>query len=899
LIVHWRHWSFIVPLRLRSIFRGQRVEADMEDELQFHIEQNVCGGVARGLTRDQAYFEAVRAMDGLAQRKEEIRDMRHIHWLSDFVQDLHYAFRSLGHARGFTMIVVTTLALGLGVNSAIFSLADALLLRPLSVLRPSEVVAVGTSLPTQSFGSLSYPDYVDYRDQSKCFDGLVAFTQMTGFGFASQPNELPRVIGGMGVSENFFRVLGVAPDLGRGFRPDEDRVSGRDAVAVIGHDFWQQHFNGDQAIVGRSVQLNGLRFTIIGVAPERFTGMDQYVRPAFFVPLHMYPLLSTNSQRDLLLDRADRDLVVKGRLKKGFSTATAAAELAVIAGNLASAYPKTNRNIVAQVKTELALRVSRDQTDASLAAMLLALAGAVLLVACANVASLLLSRSKMRAREIAVRLAMGAGRSRLVRLLLTESFLLAFLGGGAGLALGYAGIRFFARFKIPTDLPIALSVQMDRRVLVFSLTASILSAIFFGLAPALQTTRPNLVTALKTSDIDVPGQQKHLWGRSSLVVLQVAASMVLLIVSAGIIRNFRAKWNSGPGFRDQHLLSMSFDPQLVRLNAQQTRLFYQELVKRARTVPGVTSAALTEALPMATDSDGIDIVPDGYYMPSGKESFNVQMNIIDDEYFHTLDVQMLRGRVFGDADTAESPRVAVVNEQFAKHYFAGRDALGKRFRLDNLKGVPVEIVGISKTAKYNFIAEGPTEFVYLPFSQRPHSQMTLIVATLSDSDSLAAPLREMVRGLDPRQPVFDVRTIEDFYKNRVVGAPQLILKTVTAMSLTGLILAIAGLYGLVTYGVSRRTREIGIRMAIGASRRSVLVMVMRQGLVLVLAGTVIGLVLGVFAQRGINTIFGDSSLDVMSFVVAACAMLIVTMLAAYIPGRRASRIEPMRALRYE
>jgi putative ABC transport system permease protein len=900
--MRWEHWLYTAPLRLRSIFRKDSVDSELDEELRYHIESKIQQGIARGLSPEEAHLAAMRAMDGIEQKKEEARDMRRIHWLSDFLQDLRYASRGFVHARGFTALVTVTLALGIGVNAAIFSMADGLVLRPLPVRAASQVVSVGSfgrNSADNAFGSLSYRDYLDYRDKSKSFDGLVAFSGLTSFGVASQPNELPRLTGGMYTSANLFRVMGVEPELGRGFLQEEERVPGRDAVVVLGHDFWEKQFGGDPSAVGRRIRLNGVEFTVVGVAPKRFTGMDQYFRPAVFVPWMMWPRLATNAGQNPLEDRGDRQLNVKGRLKPGVSINQARAELEVIAKNLERAYPATDLNRGAAVRTELELRYWQDPVDASLAMLMAGLAAAVLLVACANVASLLLSRARVRSREIAVRLAIGAGRWRMVRLLLTESLLLALVGGLLGIAVAYGGVRFIGRFQIPTDLPLSLDVQLDQRALLFCLLASVASAVLFGLAPALQTTKANLVTALKAGDVDVPGH-KRLWGRNALVVGQVAAALMLLTVSAVNLRAIGQKLSGGPGFRTNHLMTMSFDPALVRLNEEQTRQFYREVLKRARLTPGVKSAALTAWLPMSnTMQEQVSLVPEEYQMPKGKENVSPLGAEVDEHYFDTMDVKVIRGRGFEESDTANSPRVAVVNEEFAKHYWPGRDPIGKRFRMDDRNGPLVQIVGLTRTAKYAWIAEPPMEFVYLPLAQRPHTQMTLLAESSGDSASLAAPLRDMVRGIDANQPVFDVRTIEDYYEKRVVFAPMLIVQVMSALGLTGLVLALAGLYGVVAYAVSRRTREIGIRMAIGANRGAVLRLVLRQGLTLVTVGTAIGLVLGLLAERGLNAVFATSGVDFAAYAMVVPALMLVAMLAAYLPARRASRVDPMRALRYE
>jgi predicted permease len=898
--MRWEHWWFTAPLRVRSILRNRRVERELAEELRFHIENKIADGIARGLEAEEARYAAMRAMDGLEQRKEEMRDMRRIHWLTDFLDDAHYATRSLRKTPGFTAFVVATLAIGIGLNSAIFSLVDALVLRPLPVPHPSRVVNLVSTTHDSSTDGFSYREYVDLRDKTKSYEGVAAFQGMQAVGFSAEPGETPRVKGGMMVSGNYFRVLGVEPRLGRGFRDEEDRVPGRDAVVVLGPAFWKQEFAGDPSVLGRHIRLNGTDLTVIGVAPETFTGTGLYERPDFYVPLAMARIFSTDPRRKFFEDRDDRELAVKARLKPGATVAEAQSEIAVLAKNFAAEYPELYRNRGANVVTEFELRAASDESDWKLSLTLSILALAVLLVACTNVAGLLLSRARTRTREIAVRLAIGAGRFRLIRLLMTESLMLALLGGLLGIAIGFAGVRFIGSYKIPTELPVTFSIQMDSRVLVTSIVLTALSALLCGLAPALQSTRANLVNGLKTADVDVPGR-KRTWGRNMLVVAQVSASLMLLTTSFLMVRGFRHAWGEGTGFAKDHLLMASFDPRLVRYSDAQTQQFYRGLAERARAIPGVRSAAFTQNIPMGNDNwDGVTFVPDGFRMPRDRENFSATLDTVNEGYFETMDIPILRGRGFTAADTADTPRVAVVNEHFARHYWPSGDAVGKRFRLDTRSGTPVEIVGVAQTIKYQWIAERPMDFVYMPLTQHPVSRMVLMLRSGGPPLELLKPLREAVRELDPNLPMFETRAYEDYYSNRAIEVPNMVMELVTTMGGVGLLLAVAGLYGLIAYNVGRRTREIGIRMAIGAVRSDVLSLVMGHGLVLVAIGTAIGLAMGYAVERLLNSMmFEGAGVDVWAYVIVVPSMFAVTMLAAYVPARRASRIEPTQALRYE
>jgi predicted permease len=825
-------------------------------------------------------------------------------WLERFWQDVRYGCRMLGASPGFTAVAVLSLAIGIGANCAIFSFADALLFRPLPVARPGEVFTVGStsSLEALNASSLvsSYRDYVDIRDRNKTFEGLAAFTYLTA-GFATDPKLTPKLKMGMLVSGNLFPLMKVEPTIGRSFRPEEDQVPGRDAVVVLGRTMWEKEFGSDPDVLGRTVRINGVECTVIGVAPSAFTGMNQYVRSDFFAPLMMSPRLINDKKTASLEARDARNLTLKGRLRTGVTQAAAQTELTTIAADLQRAYPDTNRNRGLTVRTELQARIAQDPPDAMLIAMLSTLALAVLLVACGNVAGLLTSRAPVRAREMALRLAIGAGRGRLIRQLVTESLLVAILGGALGLGVGYAGMVLFRQIEIPTELPVMLAFQMDRRALLFSLVVAVASAVIFGIVPAIQASRTDLTAVMKAGDAVKPGRRRR-WGRTILVGAQVAVSVVVLVVAMFMYRGFGAELAGGPGYRIDHLLMMGLDPSLVRYTEAQSQQFFDQVAERARAVPGVKTVTMTTAIPMLNDTIGaVTIAPEGFQFPPGKENVTILASMVDEYYFDTMDIALVAGRNFRRDDDSNAPRVAVVNQHVAQHYWPNQDPLGKRFRLDDAEKSWVEIVGVAKTSKYIFIAEPPSDFVYLPYRQRQPKAMVLVAHSAGDPTSLVGPLREVVQGLDINLPIFNVRTMEELYRMRAISVFNVIITTVAALGLMGLGLAIVGLYGLVAYAVSRRTREIGIRMAIGASRNTVLGMVLRQGLILALVGLAVGLAGSVGAGRLLNAAFPGSEdrLDIMALVLVAPIVLAVTVSAAYIPARRASRINPTEALRYE
>jgi predicted permease len=812
------------------------------------------------------------------------------------LNDIRYAFRTLRQNPGFAATAILSIALGIGANSAIFSMADGLLLRPMAVRAPSRIVSIRARTPSGGFGNLSYPDFLDLRDKSRSFAGLFAY-DLVPAGFAKERNAQPQLQTGYLVSGNFFDVLGIKPHLGRPFRPEEDRVPERDAVMILSFDLWKSEFAQDPSAVGRQVWINGLDFVVIGILPESFTGIDHLFRPAFYVPISMGPKFSA-SNHDLLTNRSKRELFVKGRLADGVSVEAAHGEVAAIAKALEESNPSTNHAVGAAVRTEGQLRMELDPGESELIVVLFALVAVVLSIACANVANLMLSRARARSREIAVRLAIGANRGRIVRQLMLESLVLALAGGVLGLILTEYAVELFSTIRVPGDLPIQFSFRLDYRVLAFTLIVSIASAIFFGLVPALQSTRSDLVTALKAGESDPV--QKRMLGRRALVVVQVAGSVVLVVAAAQLNRGAEAMLYGQHGFRTDHRITMRFAPAEIGYSPEQTEQFYRTVLERARDTAGVKSAAFAARIPMTSGGAAQAVIPEAYQFPPGQESVRVPVDYVSDQYFETFGVPLAAGRGFLPTDRAESPPVAIVNEHFARHFLNG-NPIGKRLRIAP-SGPWVEIVGMTVTGKYFSIFEPPFEFLYLPLSQHPQRRRTLIAETYAAPDTLAAPLREMVHTIDRNMPIFGVGTMEDLFDQRSVMIAHLFTGIVALLGAMGLALALVGLYAVVSYQTGRRTREIGIRMALGAARPQVVIMVMKYAARMALTGLCIGTALTVTGHRAISGGLLASvfvGLNPAPFITIVMALLLTTLLAAAIPARRAARIDPQQALRQE
>jgi predicted permease len=668
---------------------------------------------------------------------------------------------------------------------------------------------------------------------------------------------------------------------------------------MVSYDFWQQNYSAGCSALGSSLRLNGIVFTIVGVTPASFTGLDRFVRPSIFVPLAMAQRLGGGEPADPLENRGRHDLVVKGRLSAGASQESAQAELAIIGDALEREYVKTNRNRRMAVRTELQRRIRQTPQLLALVKMLMGLVALILIVACSNVANLLLARGRARSREIAIRLSIGAGRTRVVRQLMTESLMVAMAGGVAGMLVAYGGILLLQTLSVPSDPPNVPGVQMDWRIVQCSLLAALGSCIFFGLAPAWQTARTDFVSALKAGGDGASGKRRT-FGRDVLVTGQIALAMVVLIAAGMFLAGFRNMLAMPPEFRTDHLISFDTAPAVLHYSPEQTRAFYRQLVDRVRTMAGVAAVAMTESLPLSPSQTVVSVVPEGYQFPKGREKTLVFGAAVDAGYFRALNVEITRGRAFTDHDRAGSRRVAIVNQQFANTYWPGQDPIGKRIRLDSADGPAAEVVGVAKTGHYLAVNEAPAAFVYLTYEQNPRMRMTLVVQSAGDAGALAQPLRDAVRSIDGNVPVFNLRTLATLYESRVTDTWPQFFQMVGTMGLIGLALATTGLYGLVAYTLSRRVKEFGIRVANGASRCDVVWLVERRGLILGGVRIAIGATLTAAAAPLLAA--GFPGLGVSSpavYVLVPLALLMVSAVASYVPARRAAGLDPLRALRNE
>jgi len=817
--------------------------------------------------------------------------------------NLRFALRTLAKSPSFALIAIVSLALGVGANMAMFSYVDAVLLRPLPVPDSGRIVEIESTSPDTRLGRTSYPDYIDLRDRTKTIQDLACYDYFSA-GIATRVNEVPKYSLNLVVSGNFFSGLRIRPVVGRGFRPDEDAVAGRDLVAVIGYQMWDREFARDPSVLGRQIRINGTNFTVIGVAPESFTGTQAYINPDVYIPMHSYQQAVPGGGADYLNARKNRNLILLGRLRPGASLNRAQAELRTVARGLAAQYPDSNKDRTVTVLDYRSARFAYSTTDASLALTQLAITGLVLLIACANVANLLLARGTGRAREIAIRMAIGASRAALVRQLLTESLLLAVAGGIAGIGVGYLGVMFLQAIPVPSDFPIYLGMRMDTRLLVFGAMVALSTGVVFGLIPALRATRSDLSSAIKASDSG-PARlsvlRRLVTGRNLLVTAQVALSVVLLLISADCVRGFQAALRIDPGFRVDHTLFFSLDPNIQRYDEARTREFYKQLTDRLRDSAGVQDVSMSSSIPFSTSQSARNYFAEDAQPRKTGDAPSAFSYKVDEHYFPLMGTKLLRGRGIDSRDTAKSPRVAVINELLAGKLFGKSDPIGRRFRLDSADGPELQVVGVARQGIYTYWAESPLEALWTPFSQDYSSQMYVEMRTAADPASLAALVREQVRTLDPDMPIFRISTMAAFFHDRAMLGPRIIAQLVTASGLMGLLMAIVGLYGVVSYAVNRRTREFGIRLAVGATPARVARMVLHQGAVFTAVGLAIGLALVIPIARNVLPSFVVGSDPLSAIVLIGVPGILAASMGAacWIPARRAAKVDPTQALRQE
>jgi predicted permease len=814
-------------------------------------------------------------------------------------QDLRYAVRTLAKSRGLTTVAVLSLALGIGANTTIFTFINGLLLRPPTVAEPDRLVEVWQHNSTRGNGigshmQLSFPDYEYYRDHNHVFSDMGAFTAETSTVIWNRSGA-GEVIEGSLVSANFFSILGVQPALGRAFLPEDDRTETAAPVVVLSHALWEQRLGADSAIVGQRLTLNGRDFTVVGIAPAGFTGLLAGFTPDVWMPVSTHRALNPALNPD---ERRMHWILGLGRLKPAVTRAQANADLAVLGQQLATDFPDANRNLLpAALPLELVPSPFRGLVGGA-SAVLMTVVGLVLLIACGNVANLLLAKASSRRREVAVRIALGANRRRLIQQMLTESVLIATLAGALGLLLSLWAAPLLVSLK-PSAVPLALNASPDLRVLAFTILASLATGIVFGLAPALHQSKLNQVESLKDGSPHGGSARSRL--RNALVIAQVAACVVLLVGASLCLRSLLNARSIDPGFETHNAVAAGLNVETFGLDESRGREFYARLLDHVRALPGVRSASLADHLPLGQimRMQGIEI--DGYdapHAPSGAPALAIDMAVVGTDYFDAMGIPVVNGRSFTARDDRNAPAVVMINQQMADRFWPHQSAVGQFVTLmgPNDSRTRAEIIGIAKTGKYQSLGEDPKAFFYRPLLQEYQPGVQLIVRT-AGNQPIGDALRHGVRTLDPRMALTGLETLEQHMQLPLFPARAAGL-LLGVFGLLALSLALVGLYGVISYSVAQRTREIGVRMALGARRVDVLRLIVGQGLRLTVTGMAIGLLASIAVARVLSSVlYGISSTDPFSFFLVGLLLTLVATIASYIPARWATRVDPMRALR--
>jgi predicted permease len=879
---------------LRNLLRKHTVEQALDDELQSSVELLTDEKMKEGLSQSEARRQALMEVGGVEQVKEEVRAIRAGRLLEDFAKDVRYAFRTLAKSPGFTAVIVISVALGIAANATVFSIASGLLWGVLPVKDPGRIVMFSEG------ESFSYPDYLDYQEQTTdIFEGGVAahFPLIpASIGGTREPER----VWGQVVSGNYFSILGVNMVHGRPILPEEDRVMGRDHVVVLSHSLWQRRFGADAGILGRDVILNGQRYAVVGIAPAGFHGSVRGIVSEFWVPLSMVDAIMP----DLTMPgggsskRGNPWLLLDARLKPGVSRAQAVVVVNLVKKRLDDSYRKDEKHHDAVTLQAAGGLIGGSETPVyALMAVLTVVVALVLLVACANVANLLLARATGRQREIGIRLAMGAGRGRLIRQLLTESFLLALAGAGLGFLLAAGAARAVSRFRLPAPVPVVFDFNVDMRVAVFTIGLSLVTALLFGLVPALQATRPDLVGALKEGSA-VSGRAGRSGMRNTLVIVQVALSLVLLTAAGLFLRSLGNASSIDIGFKPDNLLVMRVDPRIHNYSPERTMQFLSQLRDRVSALPGVRSVSFVNLVPLSLAGNGVNFGVDAAKDRSA-QSVNADVYNVSSGYFETMGIPLLSGRDFDPQ--AKNQNVAIINETMAGRLFPNQGPIGRLVRADNTS---YTVIGVARNSKSRTVGERPVNCAYLFFDAGPGKSgsffgISTLVKTSVDPRRLDRPVREQIAALDPNMAVFNTETMQE-HVNESLLLPRISAWLLGSFGAVGLTLGAIGLYGVMSYAVRRRTHEIGVRMALGARPGAVQAMVLRQGLALTGVGLAVGLSIAVAVGRlSASLLYGISGTDLITFLTVPAVLVAAALVAIVVPARRAARVDPIVALRNE
>jgi putative ABC transport system permease protein len=906
-------WKSVVRERIASLHLEAAKEADLTEEIAQHLEDHYRELCSAGATKEEAYLNAVselndiyplRVESGKSQRLARrdpvpAGDTKRANVVEDFWRDLRHAFRTMRRSPVFVLFVVVTLGLGIGANSTVFTVVNTLLLNPLPVANADELASVAATETQRASTSstsfpISYADLTDYQAGNNVFRSLAGYTSPRGVtwqeGGASQGLFCELVTG------NYFSTLGLIPARGRFFSAEEDTAAGVNAVAVMNYGTWQTRFGGSEDIIGKTVRLNNIVFTVVGVAPSRFIGVNAIMGPDLWIPATMAEQLLPNQMRNALSDRSKAVFLGVGRFKPGVTQARAQANMEAIASALTREYPVAHEGHTATVQPiRDAIFAGSSTTPKSIryaSGALLIVVGIVLLIACSNVANLLLARSASRQQEVAVRLAIGASRQRLMRQLLTESMFLGVLSGIVGLLISYAGLRvLFGQLPAAANF---VQPRFDPNVFLFAMAVSLATGFLVGSIPALKASHSDVAEALKEEARTTGRSQRKATAANALLVSQVAFSFLLLVMAALFLQSVRRAYEIDPGFQTAHLAVFVTNPGQAAYTKPQATAFYQEVRERVSEVPGVESVSWASNMPLwASPATGLQV--EGWQARSQADTIRAVVNTVDRGYFQTAGVGIRSGREFTDLDQENSAPVAIVNEKMEQDYWPA-GAIGRRIQLPGEKRMR-QIVGVAKTANYSNWGESPQLCVYVPLAQSESDSLVLYVRSERDPQEILNPVEREIRGAGPQVLMSGRRTGSQIIDGGLFQV-RMGVALLSVFGLLALVLASIGLYGIQAYSVTQRKREIGLRMAVGAGRASVLRLILQQGMSLVLTGVLIGFVATLFVGRLLSTmLYGVSPSDPLSIAVAAGVLLAVALLACYLPARRATRIDPIIALR--